>query len=125
MKITPMPFLLAALLSGTAFAQAPSSPPAEERAAAPMEPIYGYQLMTPAEQAEYRARMRTLATLQEREAFRAEHHKLMQERARARGVTLPDAPPQRRMHQRAGQGMQQGPRVGQGAQPPGTTVPPK
>ncbi len=55
--------------------------------------IYGSQLMTDAERAEYRAKMRSLKTQQERDAFRSEHHKLMQERARERGVQLPGMPP--------------------------------
>jgi hypothetical protein len=57
--------------------------------------VYGWQLMTQQERAEYRARMRNLRTAQEREQFRLEHHERMQERARARGITLPDEPPAR------------------------------
>jgi hypothetical protein len=55
--------------------------------------IYGSELMTPQERAEYQNRMRELRTEQEREAFRLEHHKQMQERAKAKGKTLPDTPP--------------------------------
>ena len=40
------------------------------------ERVYGWQLMTE----------------QERQQFREEHHKAMQERAKERGVTLPDEP---------------------------------
>lgn len=61
------------------------------------DPIYGSQLMTPAERDEYRARLRNMNTEQEREAFRLQHHEQMQERARAKGVQLPVAPPIRRM----------------------------
>jgi hypothetical protein len=57
--------------------------------------VYGSQLMTPQERAEYRAKMRSLKTPEEREAFRQEHHRLMQERAGERGLTLPDIPPAR------------------------------
>ena len=57
------------------------------------ERIYGSELMTPQERAEYHNRMRAMKTEQEREAFRQEHHKQMQERARAQGKTLPDTPP--------------------------------
>lgn len=57
--------------------------------------IYGSQLMTDAERNEYQARMRNMKTEQEREAYRLEHHKQMQERARAKGVSLPDEPPAR------------------------------
>jgi hypothetical protein len=56
-------------------------------------PIYGSQLMTQQERMQYRSQMRTLKTQEERNAFRLEHHKQMQERANERGVTLPDAPP--------------------------------
>lgn len=54
--------------------------------------IYGYQLMTPQERDEYRERMRAASTAQEREQIRAEHHALMQERAKERGVMLPPEP---------------------------------
>lgn len=57
--------------------------------------IYGSQLMTDAERNEYQARMRNMKTEQEREAYRLEHHKQMQERARVKGVSLPDEPPAR------------------------------
>jgi hypothetical protein len=58
-------------------------------------PIYGQQLMTQEEQEQYQARMRALETEQERAAFREQHRKEMQARARGRGVELPDvaAPP--------------------------------
>lgn len=57
------------------------------------EPVYGSQLMTRQERAEYRVKMRNLKTKEERETFRMEHHKKMQERAREKGKTLPDRPP--------------------------------
>lgn len=59
--------------------------------------IYGSQLMTPAEREEYRARLRTMRTEEEREMFRLQHHQQMQERARAKGMVLPVEPPIRRM----------------------------
>ncbi|MFZ5621386.1 MAG: hypothetical protein ACOY5W_10220 [Pseudomonadota bacterium] len=80
------------------------------------EVIYGRELMTEQELAEHRAKMRSLRTEQEREAFRMEHHKLMQERAKERGVTLPDEPGPRGkgMGMRDGRGMGQGPQDGRG-----------
>jgi hypothetical protein len=57
------------------------------------DPIYGSQLMTDTERNEHRNQMRSLKTSQEREAYRLEHHKLMQERARVKGITLPEVPP--------------------------------
>lgn len=65
--------------------------------------IYGSQLMTQQERMEYRNQMRALKTQEERNTFRFEHHKKMQERAAERGLSLPDTPP------RAGAGMGPGP----------------
>lgn len=55
--------------------------------------IYGSQLMTRKERAEYRQRLRALKTEEQREQFRLEHHARMQERAKAKGLDLPDHPP--------------------------------
>lgn len=57
------------------------------------ERIYGYELMTGQERAEYQRRMRAAKTEQERQAIRLEHHQKMQERAKAQGKALPDMPP--------------------------------
>lgn len=56
-------------------------------------PMFGRQLMTPEEMAAQRARMRAATTTEERARIRAEHHQQMLERARERGVTLPEEPP--------------------------------
>lgn len=66
------------------------------------EQIYGSQLMTPAEREAHWARLRSLKTEEERNAFRQQHHEQMQERARAKGIQLPDAPLMRRMGPGAG-----------------------
>lgn len=63
------------------------------------ERIYGSQLMTDQERNEYRNRMRAATTEQERVQLRAEHHRQMQQRAKERGVTLPDDPPAQRGYQ--------------------------
>lgn len=76
-------------------------------------PVYGSQLMTNQERVEYRNRMRAAKTAEEREQIRLEHHKQMQERAKERGVTLPDVPPPRG----AGRGMGPGAGMGGGAGP--------
>lgn len=76
------------------------------------ERIYGSELMTSQERNEYQNRMRALKTEQEREAYRLEHHKKMQERAKAQGKTLPDIPP-------AGMGSGMGPGGGKGMGPGG------
>ncbi len=57
------------------------------------DPIFGSQLMTDAERNQFRTQMRSLKTVKEREAYRLQHHKLMQERAQAQGITLPASPP--------------------------------
>jgi hypothetical protein len=80
------------------------------------DPIYGSQLMADAERNEYRLHMRSLKTNQERETYRLEHHKLMQERAREKGVTLPEAPPAAGKGMGAGSGATGG---GMGAGAPG------
>ena len=54
--------------------------------------IYGSQLMTDQERIEHRTQMRNLKTLKERQAYQLEHHKKMQERAKEKGITIPDEP---------------------------------
>jgi hypothetical protein len=73
------------------------------------EPVFGSQLMTDQERAEHRTLMRGAKTTEEREKMRAEHHQKMVERAKQRGVTLPDTPPMR--------GMGRGPGAGRGPGP--------
>ncbi len=53
---------------------------------------YGWELMTEQERTEHQEKMRSFKTQEEREQYRIEHHKKMQERAKAKGVTLPDKP---------------------------------
>jgi len=57
--------------------------------------VYGWQLMTDEERTEHRAKMRSATSAEEREAYREEHHKLMQARADAKGLSLSDQPGQR------------------------------
>lgn len=78
--------------------------------------VYGSELMTPQERMEYQTKMRALKTEQERETFRLEHHKLMQERAKAQGKTLPDMPPSG-MGPAMSPGSGMGPGMGPGAGP--------
>ena len=72
------------------------------------EQIYGSQLMTQQERIEHRNKLRTAKTAEEREQIRAELHPRRQERAKERGLTLPDAPPP------AGGGKGMGPGMGGG-----------
>lgn len=76
--------------------------------------IYGSQLMTQQERNEHRAKMREAKTAEERERIRAEHHKQMQERARERGITLPDEPPAMPSHRGMGSGGGMGGGMGSG-----------
>jgi hypothetical protein len=70
-------------------------------------PIYGRELMTDAEVARQRERMRAAGSEEERARIRAEHHAEMRRRATERGVDLPEAPPAGR-----GPGSGMGPRRG-------------
>ncbi|QDF98137.1 hypothetical protein CJ010_17120 [Azoarcus sp. DD4] len=88
-KHTLIATLFAAMLSGGVLAQGGTPPAAAE------EPIFGSQMMTQQERIEHRDKMRAAKTLEEREQVRSEHHKRMVERAKERGVTLPDEPPAR------------------------------
>ena len=76
------------------------------------EQVYGSQLMTQQERIEHRAKMQSFTTMEERNRYRLEHHKKMQERAKQQGVTLPDAPMMPGMGE--GRGMGGGPGGGGG-----------
>ena len=96
--------------AGHAYGADPArSPDTRQTQTQAQEQAYGYELMTPQERNEYQTRMRATKTEQEREALRLEHHKKMQERAKAQGKTLPDMPPADR-----GPGMGPGGRGGYG-----------
>ncbi|MGD8593770.1 MAG: hypothetical protein PVF82_13090 [Gammaproteobacteria bacterium] len=69
--------------------------------------VYGWDLMNVKEREEHREKMRSLKTDEERTAYRQEHHKKMQQRAKEQGVTIPEVPAER--------GSGAGPGSGQGA----------
>ncbi len=71
-------------------------------AQAQQEQIYGSQMMTERERSKLRDQMRAATSNEERERIRWEHHQKMQERAKERGVTLPNEPPMFGMHQGPG-----------------------
>jgi hypothetical protein len=71
--------------------------------------VYGWQLMSQQERIEYRTKMQSLKTEQEREAFRIQHHEQMKERAKAQGVTVPEEPMPRRQNRSPGDGPGRGP----------------
>lgn len=49
----------------------------------------GWQLMTPEERIEHQGRVRSFTTLEACRTYQFDHHQLMAERARQRGVPLP------------------------------------
>jgi len=53
---------------------------------------YGWQLMSQQERMEYRSKMQSMSSAEERERYRLEHHKQMQDRAKQKGISLPDMP---------------------------------
>jgi len=71
------------------------------------EEAYGWSIMSEQERIQHRETMRNLKTQEEQERYRMEHHNKMQERAKAKGVTLPDSPRDRmmdKMQDRTGSG---------------------
>jgi hypothetical protein len=77
--------------------------------------VYGSQLMTATERTEYQAKMRTLKTDKERDAFRLDHHTKMTARAAERGITLPSTPPGVGAGPKTNTGLGVGPGSGMGA----------
>jgi hypothetical protein len=112
MKSFMVTLLTASLFLPTGLALAADRTPADEKAQAQKQEqeqiIYGSQLLTQQERNEYRTKMRSAKTAEEREQVRKEHHEAMQERGKARGVALPDEPPVR------GGGIGPGPGMGPG-----------
>lgn len=97
------------LTGGSAFAEAQAD---SQDSMKVREQVYGSQLITEQERMQYRQKMRAAKSNEEREQIRSEHHKLMKERAKERGVSLPEQPPQRGSAAPRGQGNM--PSYGQG-----------
>jgi hypothetical protein len=94
-----------------------AAPPAS---AAKAKQVHGCELMTEAEHAQHRQNMQALPDEKARQAYRAQHHALMQQRAKERGAELVPGPsPQCKGMQ---QGMQHGKHM-QHAAPPAATPP--
>jgi hypothetical protein len=107
---------LAALLAVAMMSITVSLYAAEQPSTSPVrksEPIYGYRIMSNEERNDFRKRMREAGSAKERQAIRDEHRKLMESRAKERGVTLPE--PRGRgagpMRPGAGMGPGDGPRA--------------
>jgi hypothetical protein len=77
---------------------------AAEREPAKIQQTNGRQLMTPEEQNEQRTKMRNASSADERKELRKTHHEVMKEKAKEKGVAIPDNPPVRGQGMGAGQG---------------------
>lgn len=51
--------------------------------------VAGWKMMTPEERTEHRNKMHSMKSYDECVAYQSEHHKLMEQRAKEKGVTLP------------------------------------
>ena len=75
-----------------------------------VEEVYGWNMMTEQERIQHRETMSNLKTNKERERYQTEHHNKMMERAKERGLSMPDMP----MHQGPGMPMRDGKGMGSG-----------
>lgn len=75
--------LAGVLLSGAGIAEARGAWRATQANTA------GWQLMTPEERIEHQNKMRSFKTYDECKAYQEQHHKMMEERAKQKGITLP------------------------------------
>lgn len=57
--------------------------------------VYGWQLMSEQERLEHRTKIQNMKTEKERNQYRLEHHKKMEQRAKEQGKTMPDMPQNR------------------------------
>lgn len=80
------------VLSLSTVIAAAADPSPVQKIAATQEQVYGSQLMTLEERAEYHGEMRAAKTVEERELLRKEQHQRMDARAKTRGVTLANEP---------------------------------
>ena len=91
-QISRAMWLVSALLAGSSLICVGQVFAQDQDQAQAQVQVYGSQLMTAAERTEYQAKMRTLKTDKERDAFRLDHHTKMTARAAERGITLPSTP---------------------------------
>lgn len=82
-------FITAALIATTAFAQMGPGMGGPGRFAFDRGNVYGWQLMTPEEQNAHRTKMLSMKSMDECQAYIAEHHAAMAARAKEKGATLP------------------------------------
>lgn len=85
-------FITAALIATTAFAQmgpGMGGPGGQGRFAFDRGNVHGWQLMTAEEQNAHRTKMLSMKSMDECQAYIAEHHAAMEARAKEKGTTLP------------------------------------
>jgi hypothetical protein len=78
--------------AGKAAAPVPAEAPKTPQVPPQGETIFGQHMMTQQEMADHRARMHAAKTPEEREKIRQQHHQQMVERAKQRGISLPEQP---------------------------------
>ena len=77
--------------------------------------VYGWQMMSEQERQEHRTKMQNMNTEEERNRYRLEHRKMMEQRAKEQGKSLSDMPRNRHnMMDRRGSGGGMGPGGGGG-----------
>ena len=91
-KSSVIAFTAVVVLGGYAFAEEKSQQKSTEQYQLQQRDMYGWELMTDQERTEHRNKMRSFKTEREREQYRMEHHKMMQQRAEEQGGKLHDMP---------------------------------
>lgn len=114
-QISRAMWLVSALLAGSSLISVGQVFAQDQDQAQAQVQVYGSQLMTATERTEYQAKMRTLKTDKERDAFRLDHHTKMTARAAERGITLPSTPPGVGAGPKTNTGLGVGPGSGMGA----------
>ena len=78
--------------------------------------VYGWQMMSEQERQEHRTKMQNMNTEEERNRYRMEHRKMMEQRAKEQGKSLSDMPRNRHnmMDERGSDGMGPGGGMGSG-----------
>ena len=68
--------------------------------------VYGWQMMSEQERQEHRTKIQNMKTEKERNQYRLEHHKKMEQRAKEQGKTIQNMPQNRNnmMEERGGMG---------------------
>lgn len=91
-RVLLAPALSIALMMYSCFALAAEQERVQENMQTQQQ-VTGKELMTAQERAEHHARMQAATTQEERQQIRRKQHELMKERAKERGLSIPDEPP--------------------------------